>query len=74
MLQRPTASIGGRLALTATLSHFPELELLGSGHNANLIEGQMDALWTQTHQASESLMLSVHPSVAHNSPDGAGEV
>jgi hypothetical protein len=39
---------GAQLALTATLSHFPKLEtkleLLGSEHNADLIEGQLDAL------------------------------
>jgi hypothetical protein len=50
---------GARLALTAILSHFPELEteldLLGSGRNVDLIESKLDALWTQTCQASESL-------------------
>jgi hypothetical protein len=34
---------GGWLALTATLSHFHKLELLGSGRNADLTEGQLDA-------------------------------
>jgi hypothetical protein len=36
--------------LVAALSHFLELktklELLGSGHNADLIVDQADALWT----------------------------
>jgi hypothetical protein len=39
-----------RLALTAGLSHFPELEpkleLLVSENNADLMEGQLDAFWT----------------------------
>jgi hypothetical protein len=35
---------GGWLALTATLSHFRKLELLGSGRNADLTEGQLDAI------------------------------
>jgi hypothetical protein len=52
-----------RLALTAALLHFPELEveleLLGSGHNADLMEGHLDALWIGMHQASESLSSRV---------------
>jgi hypothetical protein len=68
---------GDRLALIAALSHFPELEtkleLLGSGRNANLTEGQLDALWIQMHRASESLALSIPPSVARDSPDDTGE-
>jgi hypothetical protein len=59
------------------LSHFPELEtkleLLGFRRNANLIEGQLDALWTETHRASESLALSIPSSVARDSPDDTGE-
>jgi hypothetical protein len=39
-----------QLALTTDLSHFPELEthleLLGSGRNADLTDGQLDAFWT----------------------------
>jgi hypothetical protein len=58
MLRLPIGSIGGgQLVLTASLSHFlelgPELELLGSEHNADLTEGQLDALWAQTCQASD---------------------
>jgi hypothetical protein len=38
---------GAQLALTVVLSHFPELEpellLLGSGYNADLTVGQLDA-------------------------------
>jgi hypothetical protein len=41
MMWLPTGSTRGWLALTAALSHFPELEteleLLGSGHNVDLI-------------------------------------
>jgi hypothetical protein len=42
----------GRLALTAGLLHFlelePEVELLGSEYNADLMEDQLEAFWTQT--------------------------
>jgi hypothetical protein len=51
----------------------PELELLGSGHNADLTENQLDALWTWTRRTSESLSSSVLPSNAHNSPGDTGE-
>jgi propanediol utilization protein len=65
------------LALITALSHFleleTELELLGSGRNVHLTEGQLDALWTQTRQALESLALGIPPSVAHDSPDDIGE-
>jgi hypothetical protein len=41
---------GARLALTAIVSHFPELELkfelLGSGYNTDLMKDEMEALWT----------------------------
>jgi hypothetical protein len=59
------------------MSHFPELgtelELLGYGLNADLIEDQVNALWTQARQASDSLLSFVPPSVVHGSPDGARE-
>jgi hypothetical protein len=68
---------GVRLALTAALSHFPklvtEMELVGSERNADLTKSQLDALWTQTRQASESLALSIPPSVARDSPDDIGK-
>jgi hypothetical protein len=77
MLWLPIGSAGGQLALITAFSHFPELEteeeLLASRHNADLIEGQLDALWTQTRQASESLVLSIPPSVARDSPDDIGK-
>jgi hypothetical protein len=41
---------GARLALTTVLSYFPELEpeleLLRSVYNADLMEGQLEAFWT----------------------------
>jgi hypothetical protein len=44
---------GAWLALTAVLSHFPDLELefklLGSRYNANPTKDEMDVFWTQTH-------------------------
>jgi hypothetical protein len=50
---------GVQLELTAILSNFPELEpeleLLGSWYNADLMLGQLEAFWTQTRLASESL-------------------
>jgi hypothetical protein len=46
---------GARLALTAVLSHFPELGLLGSGYNTDLMKDEMEVLWTRTPRASESL-------------------
>jgi hypothetical protein len=65
------------MVLTATLLYFPEmeadLELLGSGYNADLMSYEMEALWTQTHWASESLSSRVHPLAAHSPPDGPGE-
>jgi hypothetical protein len=51
----------------------PELELLGSKHNADLTEGQLEAFWAQTRWASESLLLRVPPSVACSPPDGTRE-
>jgi hypothetical protein len=77
MLRLPMRSAGGQLALTSACSHFPELviemELLGSWHNADLTEGQLDALWAHTHQASKSLALSIPLLVACDSPDDIGE-
>jgi hypothetical protein len=68
---------GTRLVLVATLSHFPEFEtelvLLRSGRNADLTEDQVDALWTQARQASESLASFIPSLVACGSPDSMGE-
>jgi hypothetical protein len=65
---------GTRSALAVALLHFSELEteleLLGSSHNADLTEDQVDALWTQARQASESLSSFIPLSVARDSPDG----
>jgi hypothetical protein len=51
---------GVQQALMTVLSHFPKLELL-------------EAFWTQTYRALESLSLGVPPSIAHSPPDGTGE-
>jgi hypothetical protein len=68
---------GTRSALVATLSHFLKLgteqELLGSGHNMDLTQGQVDALKIQERPASDLLASHVFPSVAHGSPDGTEE-
>jgi hypothetical protein len=68
---------GGRLSLAISLSHFPKLEpkleLHGSKCNADLSEGSLDALWSQTHQASESLALNIPSLVARDSPDDIGK-
>jgi hypothetical protein len=64
---------GAWSVLTTALSHFLELEieleLLGSGSNVDLTEGQLDALWTQMHRASKWLTSCIPPSVAHDPPD-----
>jgi hypothetical protein len=78
MLQVPTGSIGGaRLALTAALSHFPEvepkLELHGPRHNADLTESQLDAHWGRTRRASNSMLSSVLSSDSRNSPNDSGK-
>jgi hypothetical protein len=68
---------GGRLALTAALSHFPELELelefLGSGYNAYMMRDEMEVFWIRSHRASESRSSRVPPSIARNHLDNAGE-
>jgi hypothetical protein len=65
---------GARLALTAALSYFLELEdeldLLGFGYNADLLSDGMETLWTRTHQASESLSSRVPPSATCSPPGG----
>jgi hypothetical protein len=63
--------------MTAILSHFPELEpeleLLRSGYNADLMKDEMEAFWTRTRRASKSLSLRVPSSAAHSPPDGDRE-
>jgi hypothetical protein len=72
-----TCPLGSRSALVAAVSHFlkleSELELLGSGCNADLTEDDADALWTRVRAASDSLALYVPSSVACGPPDGTGE-
>jgi hypothetical protein len=66
-----------RLVLTAVLSHFLdlvlELELLGSGYNADLAKDEMEVFQTRTCWALESLSSRVHLSVAHSLLDGTWE-
>jgi hypothetical protein len=63
--------------LVATLSHFPklktELGLLRSGHNAKLVEDEVDALWAWVNAASDSLALNIPSTIAHGSPNDMGE-
>jgi hypothetical protein len=46
------------------------LEMLGSGYNTDLMEGQLGAFWTWMCLASESLSSWVPPSAARSPPDG----
>jgi hypothetical protein len=50
-----------------------ELELLGSGYNADLTKDEMEAFWTRTRQASESLSSRVPSSAAPSPPNDDGE-
>jgi hypothetical protein len=65
---------GAQLALTTSLCHFhelePELELLGSGYNVDLTEGQLDAFWAWMHWASKTLSSRVPSLVTRSPPDG----
>jgi prophage DNA circulation protein len=55
--------------LATTLCHFlqleTELELLGCRHKADLMKDQVDALWTKTHRALESLVSCIISMIAH---------
>jgi hypothetical protein len=68
---------GTQSMLATALSHFLELgteiDLLGSKLSVNLIENQVDALWTQVCLASNLLLSYVPPSVARGPPDGTRE-
>jgi hypothetical protein len=68
---------GTRSVLVTALSHFPEpeaeLELLGSGRNAVLMEDHVDALWILACPASGLLASYILFSVARSPLDGAGE-
>jgi hypothetical protein len=58
---------GSRSTLVATVLHFPELdidlEVLGSGSNVSLIEGEVDALWSWVRTATDSLASHVPSSL-----------
>jgi hypothetical protein len=64
-------------ALVATLSHFSELEteleLLGSGCNADLTDDHTDALMIWVRAASNLLATHVPPSVVRHPFDNVGE-
>jgi hypothetical protein len=68
---------GTRSVLVTALSHFPEpeaeLELLGSGRNAVLMEDRVDALWILASPALGLLASYILFSVARSPLDGAGE-
>jgi hypothetical protein len=61
----------------AIVSHIPELktelDVLGSGCSADLIEHKVDAILIQVCMASDLLASHVPSSVARNPPDGVGE-
>jgi hypothetical protein len=67
---------GSHSTLVAVVLHFPELEteleVLGSGCSVDLIEDEVDALWTRVRTASDSLGSHVPSFVARNPPDGVG--
>jgi hypothetical protein len=61
---------GTQSALLTALSHFPDLEpmeLLGSVRDADLSDGQEDALWPLVRVASDSL-VSLNPSSLARDP------
>jgi hypothetical protein len=68
---------GSHFVLVAAVSCFLELDadlkVLGSKRNAGLIEGDVDALWSQVRAAMDSLASHVPSSVARNPPDSTGE-
>jgi hypothetical protein len=61
----------------ATMSHFLKLdiglEVLGSRHNAGLIEGEVDALWFWVRVVTDSLVSHVPSLVAYNPSNSVGE-
>lgn len=64
---------GTRSALVVALSHFPELEaeleLLGSGRNAEVPDAELERLWGVTGPAADALAANVSGSTARSSPD-----
>jgi hypothetical protein len=63
--------------LVDVVLHFPELdadlEVLGSKHSVELIDNEVDALWSHMCVAADSLSSHVPSAVACNPPNGAGE-
>jgi hypothetical protein len=64
---------GSRSVLVAAVSHFPQLEVLGSSRNADLTEDEADALWTWVRAAADSLASYVPSLIVRNPLDGEGE-
>jgi hypothetical protein len=68
---------GSCSALVVAVSHFLELdtdlEVVGSGRNASLTKGEVDALWSWVCTAADSLASHVPSLVAHNPPDSVRE-
>jgi hypothetical protein len=68
---------GSCSTLVATVSHFPELdtdlEVLGSRHDAGLIEDDVNALCSWVCATADSLASHIPSSVAHNPLDSTGE-
>jgi hypothetical protein len=68
---------GSCSALVAAVSDFLkldiDLEVLRSGHNAGLKEGEVDALWFRVRVVTDSLVLHVPSLVAYNPPNSVGE-
>jgi hypothetical protein len=66
---------GSRPAFVTALSHLTELkselELLGSGRDADLSDNQVDTLWPLVSMASDSLASDVPSSFARDPPDDA---
>jgi hypothetical protein len=65
---------GSRSTLVAAVLHFlklkTELEVLGSGHSADLIEDEAVALWVWVHVTLDLLASHVPSPVACKPPDG----
>jgi hypothetical protein len=73
-----TGSVGDPvLCWLLIVSHFSELdadlEVLGSRHSTRLIEDEVDTLWSWVRAVADLLVSHVPSSIAHNTPDSAGE-
>jgi hypothetical protein len=68
---------GSHAALVVAVLYFLELdanlEVLGSGRNTGLTEGEVGAIWSQVCEVANSLESHIPSSVARNPPNSAGE-